>query len=91
MNLRHRQPIIAAIGALVLVALFLFPEWYAVHPGNAALNIPLGFAWILSPPLPPEHFADMSVVASHLIFIVVAVAAVSVEGVCWLLGMFKRR
>jgi hypothetical protein len=91
MSLGHRQGIIAAVGALALVILLLFPEWYAVHPVDAALNIPLGFSWILSPPSAPEHFGNMAVERSHLIFILVAVVAGAIAGVYWLLDAFKRR
>jgi hypothetical protein len=59
MNRRHGL-IIAGLGAIIALALFLFPGWNAVHPGKD-LTMPLGHAWILSPPPPPEHFAGLRV------------------------------
>jgi len=51
---------IAGLGAIIVLALILFPGWNAVHPGED-LTMPLGHAWILSPPSPPEDFAGLRV------------------------------
>ena len=45
MKLQHNQYIIAACGVAVSLALVLFPEWNAVHPGDD-LTMSLGNVWI---------------------------------------------
>jgi hypothetical protein len=60
MNLRHELYVIAGLGAIIALALILFPGWNGVHPTDG-LSMSLGHAWILSPPPPPEHFGGLRV------------------------------
>jgi hypothetical protein len=50
----------AGLGAIIALALVLFPDWNGVHPGDD-LTTPLGHAWFLSAPPPPEHFDGLRV------------------------------
>jgi hypothetical protein len=50
----------AAVGAIIAGALTLFPDWNGVHPRDG-LTMPLGHAWISSPPPPPEYFGGLQV------------------------------
>jgi hypothetical protein len=78
MSGRHELYVIAGLGAIIALALILFPEWDGVHPGDG-LSMPLGHAWISSPPLPPEHFTGLRVERSwsENIFIALGVLAIA--------------
>jgi hypothetical protein len=78
MSRRHELCVIAGLGAIIAVALILFPEWDGIHV-NDGLTMPLGYAWILSPPVPPEHFTGLQVERnwSENIFIGFGVLALS--------------
>ena len=60
MSLRHELYVIAGLGVIIALALILFPGWNGVHP-NDDLTMPLGHAWILSPPPPSGDFGDLRV------------------------------
>jgi hypothetical protein len=60
MKFQPDQYVIVLFGAVIALALFLFPEWIAVHPSNG-LTVPLGYGWIFSPPAAPENFTGMHV------------------------------
>ncbi len=69
---------IAGLGAIIALALILFPEWNAVHPGED-LTIPLGHGWISSPPPPPEHLSGLRLERSWSDNIFIAFAALALS------------
>jgi hypothetical protein len=82
MRLQRNQYIIAVCGAVVALALILFPEWNAVHPKDG-LTMGLGHAWILSPPARPDGFGGMRVEPTwsgniFIAFVVLATGTVAV-------------
>jgi len=50
----HNRAIIVTLGVVPAALIILFPEWYAVHPSDPTLTVPIGHAWILSPQQPPK-------------------------------------
>jgi hypothetical protein len=90
MRLQRNQYIIAVFGAVVALALILFPEWNAAHPTDG-LTMGLGHAWILSPPAPPHGLGGMRVEPnwSGNIFIAFAILAAGCR--CSLLGLQKAK
>jgi hypothetical protein len=76
MKFHRDQYVIALYGAVIVLALVLFPEWIAVHP-STDLTMSLGHGWILSPPTPLENAAGMQIERSwsgHLFPASIAVA-----------------
>jgi hypothetical protein len=90
MNVRRDQYITGAIGGLVALALILFPNWYAVHPTDAALTRPIGIAWIWSPPAPPSGFETMQVEHSSMGFIFAGIVILITIAACSLLPRLGR-
>ena len=60
MNLRQKRYVIGGMGAIIALALVLFPGWTAIHSTDD-LNLWMGHDWIFSSPPAPEYFAGMSV------------------------------
>jgi hypothetical protein len=76
MNVGYKLYVVAGVIALIAV-LMLFPEWIGVHP-NGGLVMPLGHAWIFSPPLPPEHSTGLRVERDWIENIWIAIGAIMV-------------
>jgi hypothetical protein len=73
---------ILAIGVFMAAVLVLFPSWYAIDPSYPTLIVPLGYAWIFSPPPPPTGLGMM--VDQSVVGYVFAALAIVVTGVlCW--------
>ena len=64
MTRRRNLWAIIALGAFIALVLFLYPEWFAVHPRDPGLTVSLGRAWFLNPPPPPKSFEGMQVTKS---------------------------
>jgi hypothetical protein len=90
MRLQRNHYIIAAFGAVVVLALALFPDWNGVHPADG-LTMPLGHAWILSPPAPPENFGGMRVEPSWSYNVFLGIVALVVAAVLIFLGSTKAK
>ena len=76
------QTFILAIGVFVAVVLVFFPSWYAIDPSHPTLSVPLGYAWIFSPPPPPTGLGmrvDQSIVGHVFAGLDIVVTCV----LCW--------
>jgi hypothetical protein len=90
MNVRRNQYIIGAIGGIVALALILFPNWYAIHPTDAALIRLIGIAWIWSPPAPPSGFETMQVEHGNMGLIIAGIVILITVAACSLLPRLSR-
>jgi hypothetical protein len=90
MNVRRNQYITGAIGGIVALALILIPNWYAVHPTDAALTRPIGFEWIWSPPAPPIGFESMRVEHGSMGFIFAGIVILMTIAACCLVPRLGR-
>ena len=90
MNVRNIQCVTIVIGGMVALALILFPNWYAVHPTDAALTYPIGNAWIWSPPAPPNGFENMRVEHGSVGFLLAGIVILITFAALWLEGRKER-
>jgi hypothetical protein len=82
MSPRHELYVIAGLGVIIALALILFPGWNGVHPNND-LTMPLGHAWIFSPPPRPEYFSGVRVERNWSDNILIGFGALAL-GVFWI-------
>jgi hypothetical protein len=80
MKLERDHAIIAVSAAIIVVVIFLFPEWIAVHPSDNQ-TMRLGYGWIFSHPPPPANFTGMLVErdwSSNIYFAIAALIAATI-------------
>jgi hypothetical protein len=78
--MRLHKAVVVVLGAAFALVLMLFPYYSAEHPTENRLSVPLGFAWIGSPPQSPPGL--MRVERSNGGFVLGTIIAVLV-GVYW--------
>jgi hypothetical protein len=91
MKLTSAQWVVIAAGTALVIVLVLFPEWRAVHPGDANLSRSLGFGWILSPLPPPESFPNMRVERTSFTLLLAVIVAVASLAVCLALSISNKQ
>jgi hypothetical protein len=83
---RRIQFATGALGAIVALALILFPDWHGVYPSHPEFIYEIGFAWIGSPPPPPPiGFASMRVEHDGSGFIWAGTIILVTIAACWFL------
>jgi hypothetical protein len=85
--LSQLRVIIAVAGGAAALALFLPPDWIAIHPDKPTLTVEMGRAWLWERPPPPNGFEDMPVkIGSWWWLIWPPIVAAATATVCVLVG-----